>query len=224
MIPKHIAIILDGNRRFSKKKHIPGFQGHYRGAKKIEELIEWAIDLGIKELTLYAFSLENFNRNKKEVNYLFNLFRKNVKKMGDDKRIHKDKIQINFIGRLNMFPKDLREDMNSLMKKTKKYDGLKINFVMAYGSWGEVVDMVKKIVKKKIKKIDEHVINNNLYFKDCPDLLIRPGGEKRLSNFLLLQMAYTELYFTDKLWPEFSKKDFIKAIEEFEKRERRFGE
>ena len=223
MKPKHIAIILDGNRRYSKKKHIPSFQGHYLGAKKTEQLLDWAIELGIKELTLYTFSLENFNRNKKEVNYLFNLFMKNIKKLKNDRRIDKNKIQVNFVGRLNMFPKDLQNEMSEVMKKTKKYHGFKLNFAMAYGSKGEIVDMVKKIVKKKIKKIDENTIMNNLYIKDNVDLLIRPGGEKRLSNFLLMQMAYTELYFTDKLWPEFSKKDFIKAINEYEKRERRFG-
>jgi len=223
MKAKHVAIILDGNRRYSKKKHIPSFSGHYKGAKKIEELLNWSLELGVKELTLYTFSLENFNRSKKEVQYLFGLFRRNLSKLKNDKRIDKDRIRLSFIGRINMFPKDIQKDMRYLMGKTKKYDNLKLNFAMAYSSKGEVVDMIKKISKKKIKNINEKTVMDNLYLKDSPDLLIRPGGEKRLSNFLLLQMAYTELYFTDKLWPEFSKKDFIKALEEFEKRGRRFG-
>ncbi len=223
MEPKHIAIILDGNRRFSKKKSVASFQGHYKGAKKIDQLLNWALELGIKELTLYTFSLENFNRGKKEVDYLFDLFRKNIKNLKNDERIDKHKIRVRFIGRLRMFPKDLWEDMQELMKITRKYNGFKLNFAMAYGSKAEIVDMVSKIVKKKIKKIDEEVVRNNLYLKDSPDLLIRPGGEQRLSNFLLFQMAYTELYFIDRLWPQFSKKDLVNAIDGFKKRERRFG-
>ncbi len=223
MEPKHIAIILDGNRRFSKKKGVASFRGHYKGAKKIDQLLNWALELGIKELTLYTFSLENFNRGKKEVDYLFDLFRKNIKNLKNDERIDKHKIRVRFIGRLRMFPKDLWEDMQELMKITRKYNGFKLNFAMAYGSKAEIVDMVSKIVKKKIKKIDEEVVRNNLYLKDSPDLLIRPGGEQRLSNFLLFQMAYTELYFIDRLWPQFSKKDFVNAIDGFKKRERRFG-
>jgi len=223
MIPKHIAVILDGNRRYSKKKGISSFQGHYKGAQKVEDLINWAIEFHIRELTLYSFSLENFQRSKKEVDYLFDLFRRNIKKIGNNKGVHKNRIRINFIGRLNMFPKDLRDSMIDLMNKTKRYDNLKVNFAMAYGSIGEIVDMVKNIIKKKYKKVDEKIVLDNLYLKDSPDLLIRPGGEKRLSNFLLIQMAYTELYFTEKLWPEFKKKDFTKAIREFEIRERRYG-
>lgn len=223
MKPKHIAIILDGNRRYAKKRNLPGYHGHIKGSQKIEQMLNWALEFKIKELTLYAFSLENFKRDKKELNYLFDLFRKKIAKLKNDSRIKKHKIRVNFIGRLSKFPKDMQKDMLYLIEKTKKHNNFRLNLAMGYGSIAEVVDMVKNVLKKKIKKISKKTIMDNLYLKDSPDLLIRPGGEKRLSNFLLLQMAYTELYFSDKLWPEFSKKDFIRAIEDFEKRNRRYG-
>jgi len=221
--PKHIAIILDGNRRWAKKKGKPISYGHKKGFDKIKDLLQWSIDLGVKEVTMYCFSTENFKRDKKEVNYLFELFRKQFDSFSKEDVIHKNKVRIDVIGRLNMFPKDMQAKMKDIMKKTKKYNKYKLNFALGYGGRAEIVDAFKKIIKKKIKKIDEKTILNNLYLKDEPDLFIRPGGEKRISNFLIYQAAYSEMVFTDKMWPEFSKQDLKKCVKEYDKREIRKG-
>ena len=150
-----------------------------------------------------------------------NLFRKQFKKLSKDERINKDKIKINFIGRLNKFPKDMQETMRSLMKKTKSHKNFRINFAMGYSGRAEIIDAVKKI---KGKDINENSFKKYLYLSSEPDLLIRPGGEMRISNFLIWQSSYAELYFTKKLWPDFTKKDLKKAINDYKKRKRRFGE
>lgn len=225
----HIGIILDGNRRFAKKSNIPMWKGHRYGARKIDELVDWSLELDIRELTLYSFSMENFRRVKKEKDVLFRIFRAYLKKLDRDERIEKQRIRINFIGRLEMFPKDIYEHMREIMERTMKNDNYTINFAMAYGGRAEIVDAAKKIADKvesgkiKIEEIDEELITSNLYLADEPDLIIRPGGEKRVSNFLIWQGYYSEWYFTDKLWPEFTKEDMIKAIDDYKVRERRFG-
>lgn len=227
--PKHIAIVLDGNRRYAKKLGMQPWKGHEFGLRKLEELFDWCQDLGIKELTLYSFSAENFRRAKREINCLFSLFRQEFNKMKQKNGIFRNKIRINVIGRLNMFPEYIREAMLDVMEKTKNHNKLIVNFAMAYGGRQEITDAVKNIaenVKKgriRVENINEELITNNLYLKSEPDLVIRPGGEKRISNFLLWQSSYSEFFFTDKLWPEFTKQDLIKCIEEFERRERRFG-
>jgi len=220
---KHIAIILDGNRRYAKKHHLPTIKGHEKGFNKIKDLLKWAVELKIKELTLYCFSTENFNRKKSEVDYLFNLFRTQFDNFSKEDIIKKNKVQINVIGKIEMFPKDMQEKMKDVMKKTKKYNNYILNLALAYGGRTEIVDAVKKILKSKTKTITEKTIESHLYLKDQPDILIRPGGEFRLSNFLMWQSAYTELIFLKKLWPEFSKKDLKNAINEFNSRQRRFG-
>jgi undecaprenyl diphosphate synthase len=222
--PKHIAIILDGNRRWAKQRHIPSSKGHSKGFENILELMEWVKELSIKESTLYCFSTENFNRRKEEVDYLFNLMRKKIKGLDKpDSKIHKNKIKVSFIGKLSMFPEDLQQEMKILMEHTAHYDDYILNLAMAYGSKDEIVQALKKVVENG-KDINEEAINEGLYLSSDVDLLIRPGGEKRLSNFLLWQSCYAELWFTDKLWPEFSKEDLIDAVEWFNKRDRRFGE
>jgi|TARA_Y100000310_G_C20555610_1_gene750344 tritrans,polycis-undecaprenyl-diphosphate synthase [geranylgeranyl-diphosphate specific] len=221
--PKHIAIVLDGNRRYAKKVGIPKLKGHEKGYGKIRDFLAWCIELGIKEVTLYCFSTENFNRNKEEVNYLFNLFRKNIGEFKKDKTIHDNKVRISFIGRLSMFPGDLQKSMYEIMDLTKNYNNYKLNLALAYGARSEIVDAFKKILSKGIKKIDEDIISKNLYIPDDVDIFIRPGGEKRLSNFLLWQSSYAELVFIDQLWPEMTKEDLAEIIKEFKKRERRFG-
>ncbi|MBS3114505.1 di-trans,poly-cis-decaprenylcistransferase [Candidatus Woesearchaeota archaeon] len=226
-VPTHIALVLDGNRRYAKKIGLQPWKGHEFGVKKLEELFKWCIELDIKELTLYCFSTENFRRAKKEVDYLFNLFWKEFEKMKQGRGVFKDKVKVNVIGRTKMFSKKMQEAMIEAMETTKKNEALLVNFAMAYGGRQEITDAFKNIIKnsKKIKpnQIDEILITKNLYLKSEPDLVIRPGGEKRMSNFLLWQSCYSELFFTDKLWPEFTKKDLIKCIEEFNKRDRRFG-
>ncbi len=227
--PKHIAIILDGNRRYAKKLGFDAWKGHAHGAKKIEELIEWCRDLGIEELTLYAFSSENFNRAEREINYLMGLFRENIEKIKDDKSLKESDLRVNFIGRLRLFPTDIQEDMEEIMEKTEGNKKFKVNFAMAYGGRQEIVDAARKLIKKvedkelKTEDIDEEIFSKNLYLDSDPDIMIRPGGEKRISNFLLFQGAYSELIFLKKLWPEFTKEDLVGCIEEYKKRERRFG-
>lgn len=229
-IPKHVAIVLDGNRRFGRKFGLQPWKGHEYGLKKLEELFDWCQELGINELTLYTFSTENFNRTKKEVDYLFSLFKNEVEKMREKREgIFKDKIRFNFIGRLHMFDKEMRQLMAKIMEKTKNNTKFTVNFAMAYGSRQEITDSVRKIVKGiksgkiKEKDITEQLITKNLYLQSEPDMWIRPGCEKRLSNFLLWQSSYSELFFMDKLWPEFTKDDLIECVIEFGRRERRFG-
>ena len=222
-VPRHISIILDGNRRWSKKFGLPKFKGHEKGYNKINDVLKWCTELGIKEVTLYCLSTENFKRSKKEIDYLFNLFRSRIGDFKKDKAIHGNKVKISFVGRLSMFPKDMQKSMQEVMEATKNYKNYKLNLALAYGSRSEIVDAFKKIIKKGIKEIDENAVQENLYVPDDVDILIRPGGEKRLSNFLLWQNSYAELFFLEKLWPEFEKEDLIKIIDEFKQRERRFG-
>lgn len=226
-IPQKIAIILDGNRRFAKKLGLKPWKGHEFGAKKLHQLLDWCRELGIKEVTLYSFSTENFSRTKTEKDFLFNIFKREFSNMQNREDISKHKIRVNVIGRLNMFPKELRESMLSIMEKTKTHNNLIVNFAMAYGGRQEITDAFKRIIKKsrnlKPEQINEKLIAKNLYLKSEPDLIIRPGGEIRTSNFLTWQSVYSELIFLDKLWPEFTKEDLVNIIREFNKRERRFG-
>ena len=223
--PKHIAIILDGNRRYAIKSGLKPWEGHKSGFKKIEDILDWSKELDIKELTLYCFSTENFNRDKMEVKYLFDLFRNRINDLMNDARIHENKVRIRIIGRIDLFPKDMQEKMQEIMEKTSGYDKFKLNLCMAYGGRQEIVDAVRKIVASNIKpeSIDEELLSKNMYLESCPDLLIRPGGEKRLSNFLTWESIYSELFFLDKLWPEMTNADLADIIKEFKKRERRFG-
>lgn len=224
-----VAIVLDGNRRYAMKKGLKSWQGHKFGAEKVKDIIEWCGDLGIKELTLYSFSVDNFNRSGTEKKILFLLFGEYLKKLKNDERLDKNGIRVRFIGRLQMFPENIQKEMHEIMEKTKDNDKFKLNFAMAYSSKAEITDALKKIIQKLKNKeinendIDEKLINENLYLSSAPDILIRPGGEKRISDFLLWQAAYTELIFLDKLWPEFTKEDLIECVEEFKRRERRFG-
>jgi len=221
-VPKHIAVILDGNRRYAKKLGIPQFKGHEKGFAKIKEVLEWSMELGIKEVTLYCFSTENFKRDKKEVDYLFDLFRKKIGDFKKDKLIHDNKVKICIAGRLSMFPEDMQKQMNEIMEMTKDYSNYRLNLALAYGGRGEIVDAVKKLIMKGAE-VDEDSIKENLYLSDDVDLMIRPGGEHRLSNFLLWQMAYGEIVWVPKLWPEFTKQDLIDCIEEYKIKERRYG-
>ena len=228
-LPSHIGIILDGNRRFSKRLMQEPWKGHEYGAKKVEMVLEWMREFDIKEITFYAFSYENFNRPKVEITYLMKLFTTFVSKLLKDKRLDEHQICVKFIGSLERFSKGLREKMLTVMEKTKKYNHYFVNFAMAYGGRIELVDACKKIAQKvkqgKLlpQQITEDVFASCLYVSDSCDLIIRTGGEKRLSNFLPWQGTYAELIFLDKFWPEFSKEDFVSCLEEYGKRQRRFG-
>ena len=227
-VPRHIAIILDGNRRYARKLGLQIWKGHEFGLRKLEELFSWCIELGIKEVTLYCFSTENFRRAKNEIDYLFGIFWKEFEKVRQGKGVFKDKVKLNVIGRINMFSKKMQKAMLEAMEKTKRNKALLVNFAMAYGGRQEIIDAFKKIIKNRNKikpnEINESLITKNLYLKSEPGLVIRPGGEIRTSNFLTWQSVYSEWVFMDKLWPEFTKEDLIRCVEEFSKRERRFGE
>jgi tritrans,polycis-undecaprenyl-diphosphate synthase [geranylgeranyl-diphosphate specific] len=229
-VPRHIGIIMDGNRRFARALMMKPWMGHEWGAKKVEALFSWCRELGIREVTLYAFSLENFNRPKNEFDYLMAIFRKEFSKLlENDSRVMQEGVRINFIGRLGMFPQDVEHLMRQLIEKTKGNRNYTVNFAMAYGGRAEVVDAARRIAeqvrdgKLDLASINEEVFERNLYFPEDVDMIIRTGGEKRTSNFLPFQAAYSEWIFVDKMWPDFEKEDLMAAIEEFGQRERRFG-
>ncbi len=228
-VPNHIGIILDGNRRLAKKLMVKPWKGHEWGAKKVEKLLAWASNIGVKELTLYSLSIENFNRPKLEFEYLMNLFKKEFKRISDDPRLFKDDIRVNFIGRTWMFDDELQKILTELSEKTKNNSKLIVNFAMAYGGRQEVIDATQRIAKQvkegklEINKINEAIFSENLDQASEPELIIRTGGEKRTSNFLNFQSAYSEWIFLDKYWPEFEKEDLILAINEFSNRKIRRG-
>ena len=228
-VPKHIGIIMDGNRRFSRRLMMKPWKGHEWGAKKIDQVLEWCMEYGVRELTVYSFSIENFNRPKVEFDYLMNVFLENFRRIRVDKKIYDNKIRINVIGRYKMFPKELVDEIEGVMEDTKDHDKFTINLAMAYGGRSEVIDAVKKIAEGvkdgtiDVDAINDEVFEKNLYISGDPDLIIRTGGEKRTSNFLMWQSAYSEWIFIDKMWPEFEKKDLVVAISDYSDRKRRFG-
>jgi tritrans,polycis-undecaprenyl-diphosphate synthase [geranylgeranyl-diphosphate specific] len=228
-VPKHLGIIMDGNRRFAKRLTAKPWKGHEWGAKKLDNVLEWCKEYDIKELTLYTFSIQNFNRPKEEFDYLMKIFASNFDRVKEDKRIYENKIKINVIGRLWMFPENIQKRMYDIMEATKDHNQYIINFAMAYGGQEEVVDAAIKIAEKvksgeiNIEDINEEVFRKNLYLESEPDLIIRTGGEKRSSNFLAFQGAYSEYMYIEKMWPEFKKEDFVLCLKEYNNRKRRFG-
>ena len=218
--PKHIGIVLDGNRRFAKRLMLQPWKGHELGYEKIEKLFDWCKELGIKQLTLYVFSVKNFNRPKKEFDYLMKLFEDAFIRAKDDDRL-KD-IKINFIGRIHMFSVAVQRAMKEKKKKTKDNKGHTINFAMAYGGKEEIIDSVKKLVESG-KKINKENLGDCMYMNEDVDLVIRTSGEKRTSDFLPWQAHYAEWIFLDKMWPDFEKQDLIDCIQDFNNRNRRFG-
>ena len=220
---RHIGIILDGNRRFAKKNNLNPLKGHEYGVKTVWNLFDWSKDLGIKELSLYAFSTENFRRSKKEVEYLMGVFLREFDKLMKSGKLEKNKIRVRFIGRLYLFDEKLKAKMEEMMSYTKDFGDFTANFCMAYGGRLEIVDSVNKLIKQGVKEVDEGMIFKNLYLSSEPDLIIRTS-EQRISNFLMWQSAYSEIMFLpDKLWPEFTKQDLVDCVEEFKRRKRRFG-
>jgi undecaprenyl diphosphate synthase len=221
--PSHIAIIMDGNGRWGLKKYNDRNKGHYYGLQNINNVIQNCIKLNIKYLTLYTFSTENWNRPKKEIDYLFYLFKLFYKKKFY--KINKNNIRIKFIGDLKNIPKDLKKIIKNIQEKTKKNNAITVIFAFNYGAKSELINAFKNIIKNKKKKINEELVSNNLYTKNIPnpDILIRTGGEKRLSNFLLWQLSYAELFFINKYWPDFSFLDLKKIINAFSVIKRKFG-
>ncbi len=230
-VPEHVAIIMDGNRRFATDLGLALDAGHLFGRDKVEEVMEWCFELKIKNLTLYAFSTENFKRDTGEVELLMKLCKNELDKAAKDSRIHKNQVKVRVIGHIESLPKDLRESAQVLLNETKNYDKYSLNIALAYGGREEIVRAIRNIAKDvkggslKIKDITEPTVSKYMYTNELPDpdLILRTSGEERISNFLLWQLAYSELYFSDVFWPVFSKRDFLKAIRTCQQRKRRFG-
>ena len=228
-LPNHLAIIMDGNGRWAKKQGLLRALGHKKGTKSVKTTIETCAKLGVEFLTLYAFSTENWNRPKLEVETLMKLLIKSLKK--ELKTLQDNNIKLNAIGNLEKLPKSAHDELLDVIDKTKKNTRMTLTLALSYGSREEIVNAVRNICDKvknniiSIDTIDDSIINEHLYTRNLPevDLLIRTSGEHRISNFLLWQIAYAELYFTDVLWPDFKEQDLYEAIISYQKRERRFG-
>ncbi|HGJ65642.1 TPA: di-trans,poly-cis-decaprenylcistransferase [bacterium] len=222
---KHVAIILDGNRRYAKKRSLEPWKGHDFGAEKVEKLLEWCEEFNIHELTLYTFSIQNFQRPKEEVDYLLGVVKRTAKKFMEDPRIMEKGVRINIVGRYELFPNDVIEICDQVMLKTRNNSNYTLNLAFGYGGREEIIDAVKKIVAKNPvpEEINEEYFANNLYLNSDPDLVVRTGGAMRTSNFLPWQTIYSEWFFLEKTWPEIEKEDFKAVLDEFNERERRFG-
>lgn len=231
-IPNHVGIIMDGNRRFAKKLMLKPWKGHEWGANKVKDVLEWCKELKIHEVTLYAFSIENFSRPKEEFDYLMDLFAKEFNNLYTPENVAKlnnDGVRINVIGRVWMFPKHVQDAIKHITEATKHNTKYIANFAMAYGGRAEIIDAAKKVAEAvkngilTVDQINEDVFRKQLYTESEPDLIIRTSGEQRTSGFMLWQGSYAELYFAEKPWPELTKEDFLQAIDSYNKRERRYG-
>jgi tritrans,polycis-undecaprenyl-diphosphate synthase [geranylgeranyl-diphosphate specific] len=232
--PAHIAVIVDGNRRWANKRSASTSVGHKTGADKVEELLRWCLNLGVRTITRYAFSTENFQkRSKEETGDILGLFNERLKRIAVDKDIHTERVKVRAIGRLYLLPKETQKLIRSAEEATKNYDDHYLNLAVAYGGRAEIIDAMKTIAteikegKLQVEEINEEVVEDHLYTahlpKSEPDLVIRTSGEERLSGFLLWQAAYSELCFLDVYWPDFRRIDLLRAVRTFQKRERRYG-
>lgn len=218
----HVAIIMDGNGRWAESRGLPRTEGHRVGVKVVREIVEASVERGIGYLTLFAFSTENWKRSKEEVNFLFSLFTDAVTEYIPD--LKRNSVKLNFIGDIEGLPYFLRQSLSYALNETKTGSKLLLTVALNYGGRREIIEAVKKALNSKID-IDEESFKQFLYTKDVkdPDILVRTSGEMRISNFLLYQIAYTELFFTKTLWPDFTKEEYFKILDEFSKRKRRFG-
>ncbi|MEN4006339.1 MAG: polyprenyl diphosphate synthase [Methanobacteriaceae archaeon] len=231
-MPKHIAIIMDGNRRYSKLRgNLQTIEGHKRGVDTLEKVLGWSIEFGVKIITAYAFSTENFKRPQEEVKGLMKLFQKKFEEIASNPKIHKNKVKVKAVGNLDLLPENVRKAIRLAEESTASYDKRIINIAIGYDGRMEIIDAIKKISnefkegKINLEDINEDLVNKNLYTAglEDPNLIIRTSGEERLSGFLLWQSSYSELYFCDSLWPELRKVDFLRALRSYQERERRFG-
>ncbi len=230
-VPSHVAIIMDGNRRFAKKHGLAQYYGHFRGADTTEKVLDWSFDLGIKQLTVYAFSTENFERSDAEKNRLFELIGLKFDKICSDERTHKRRMRVRIIGNIDLLPSSLKSSAKRAEELTKNYDGVYLNVALAYGGRQELMDAARNMAfkikhgKLSIKDINEDTISNNLYPANgsvpCVDLIIRTGGDERISNFLPWQANGNECaaYFCAPFWPEFRRIDFLRAVRTYQTRE-----
>ncbi len=224
-LPVHVAIIMDGNGRWAKKRNLPRIAGHREGVKRVREIVEESREIGIKYLTLYAFSKENWKRPESEVSFLMKLFIRSAKEQFND--LMKNNVRVKIIGDRIGMPSDVLDMFRWIEEETANNTGLNLLLAINYGGRVEIVNGVKRIIERGIPSDDlsPELFEKYLYTKDIPDpdLVIRTSGEMRISNFLLWQIAYSEFYFTDILWPDFSKEEYKKAIEDYSHRKRRFG-
>lgn len=226
-LPQHVAIIMDGNGRWAKKRRLPRIEGHRAGSKSVQEVVETSARLGLKYLTLYAFSKENWKRPKREVSTLWKLLEDYLRR--EDKVLVENRLGLKVIGQPEEIPENVRRELRRVEELTKGNDRMTIVLALNYGGRAEIVDAVKKILREKDfnpDMLDEKMFSSYLYTNGIPDpdLLIRTSGEQRVSNFLLWEIAYSEIWITDELWPDFRMKHMLQAIVEYQKRERRFGD
>ena len=230
-VPGHIAIIMDGNRRFAEKIGLSRAEGHERGKDKVNDVLDWSMDIGVRIVTVFALSSENFNRSDDEVFELMDLFSRAFREAGDDEKVHKNKIRIRAIGNLVNLPESVLESIRYAEDRTKDYSDYYYNVAVSYGGRQEIIQAIRKIGSEikdgtiDVEDVSEELVSSYLYTADLPDpdLILRTSGEERISNFLLWQLAYSELYFTDVYWPEFRKIDFLRAIRSYQKRKRKYG-
>ncbi|MDG6225487.1 MAG: polyprenyl diphosphate synthase [Candidatus Thermoplasmatota archaeon] len=230
-VPDHVAIIMDGNRRYAEEEGRPSIDGHLMGRDKLEDVLEWCVDLGIRILTVYAFSTENFKRSRTEVDTLMGLFEENFVKIARDDRIKKNRIKVTVLGQKEMLSASLRAAIEEAESSSRDHDRYFFNLAIAYGGREELITAIRRIAKDSLEhridpeQIDENTVSNYLYtaqFPD-PDLVLRTSGEVRISNFLLWQLAYSELYFTDIYWPGLTFFEFLRAVRSYQLRKRRYG-
>ncbi len=232
LLPTHVAIVMDGNRRFALSSGLRNEQGHRMGKEKVREVMRWCRDIGVKYLTVYALSIENLtNRSPEELDTLFDLYESGFLELCDDREIHRDRVRCKAVGHMHLLPARVISAIDAAEKATKDYDDLVFTVCLAYGARQELVDAIKNILsdhrdgKIDLDSICEELVSQYLYTHDMPDpdLVIRTSGEERVSNFLLWQMAYAELFFIDVHWPAFRKRDFLRAIRTYQGRQRRYG-
>jgi len=232
-LPEHVACIMDGNRRHALQKLIPVALGHKMGKEKLEDVMDWILEYNIKYLTVYALSTENLSsRSGKELEELYNLYVMGLEELVEDDRIHKNRVRVSVIGRRELLPKKVLESIEKAEKSTAEYEDYVFTICLAYGSREEIVLAIREIAKLhasgelSLDQINEKEVSNRLYTKGMPDpdLIIRTSGEERISNFLLWQSAYSEFIFVDTYWPSFSKREFMRALQTYQTRTRRFGE
>ena len=225
IVPKHLAIIPDGNRRWGKLHGKNTQEAYATGIQHIGDVLKWCKELDIHMLSMWGFSTDNFKRDRDEIGGLFELFKQNLKKAFDSDEKNKYEVKVRFLGRTHLFPKEIQDMIKKAEEISAKNNKYQLNLLLAYGGREEIVDAVNKIIKDGVQNVDEQVITDHLYTKGLPDpdLIIRTSGEQRLSGLMPWQASYSEFYFSKKLWPDFSKKDFVAAIKDYSRRRRRYG-
>jgi tritrans,polycis-undecaprenyl-diphosphate synthase [geranylgeranyl-diphosphate specific] len=230
-VPHHLAIIMDGNRRFAGERGMAVTDGHAAGRDTLEKLLDWCLEVGIRVLTVYALSTENFTRSPEELEGLMDLFDRALRDIAGDERVHRNEIRVRMIGKRELLPPRVQEAIRIAEKATEKYSQYRYNVALAYGGRDEILDAIRALAQEvrdgtlEPGQIDSDAVSRRLYTSDLPDpdLVFRTSGEERISNFLLWQSAYSELYFSDVLWPGLTRTDFLRAIQAYQKRRRRYG-